>query len=93
MSTSVKLLMLYAISLAFLVWIGTIFFYQPYAWILTTVLTLASIKSISLLFRWNETSKKFVVFINAKYSKLWIVDIFVAAVGIGFLIMGFTLYK
>ncbi|MBU1142385.1 MAG: hypothetical protein KKH92_01935 [Firmicutes bacterium] len=93
MSVSVKLLMIYAFSLAIFVWIGTIFFYQPYAWILTAILSIASIKSLSLFFRWNETSRKFVSFINEKYNKLWIVDVIVAILGVSFLIMGFTIYK
>lgn len=93
MSIQVKLLMVYAFSLAIATWIGIIFFYEPLGWILVALLTIASVKSLSLFFNWRETSRRFVLFINTNEHKLWIVDIFVAILGVGFLLMGFLIYS
>jgi hypothetical protein len=90
---SVKILMIYALFLLVIVWVGTIFFYRTHGWILTSFISIASIKTLGLLFNWQKTSQKFVKFINTKYHQLWIVDLFVAMLGITFLVFGITLYR
>lgn len=89
---TVKLLMVYALVLLVAVWIGTIFFYVPKGWILTVFISLASIKSLSLVLSWKATSEKFVKFIDNAGNKLWLVDVFVAALGVGFLLLALLLY-
>ena len=92
MSLPVKVLMIYAFMLLITVWIGTIFFYEKHGWILTSFLTIASLKSVSLFFNWKKASTKFLMFINTNYHKLWAIDVFVGVLGLTFLALGLFLY-
>ncbi len=88
----VNLLLIYALALLISVWIATLTAYVPLGWILTAFITIASVKSLNMLFAWEKTSQKFVAFIDLAKNKLWLVDIFVAALGIGFLILSIWVY-
>jgi hypothetical protein len=88
----VNLLLIYALALLIGVWIATLTSYVPLGWILTAFITIASIKSLNMLFAWEKTSQKFVAFIDLAKNKLWLVDLFVAALGIGFLFLSIWVY-
>ncbi|MFO7636092.1 MAG: hypothetical protein R6W96_02140 [Clostridia bacterium] len=91
-SVAVNALLVYALVLLVLVWIGTLTDYVPLGWILTVFITLASLKSMNLLFNWKSSSEKFVAFIDRAGRKLWLVDLVVAIMGLVFLCMGIWLY-
>lgn len=91
-TVAVNILLLYALALLVFVWIGTIVNYVAYGWILTTFITIASLKSLSLLFGWQKASEKFVSFIDNSGKKLWLVDVVVGLLGILFLCLGLWLY-
>ncbi|SES14958.1 hypothetical protein [Salipaludibacillus aurantiacus] len=91
-STPVKGLLIYAVALFLLVWYATLTGYIAYGWILTVFITLASLKTVTLLFNWEHTSPKFVAFIDKSGKKLWFVDLFVAVIGFLFLWLGLMVY-
>lgn len=88
----VNILLVYALALLILVWIGTITSYILKGWILTAFITIASLKSLNLLFRWEKTAEKFVSFIDNAGNKLWLVDLVVGILGIFFLYLGIWVY-
>ena len=59
---------------------------------MTVLITLASAKTLGLLFSWPTASRAFVKFIDEAGARLWLVDVFVAAVGLGFFLLGYHLY-
>lgn len=73
----------YGIGMVIAVWYATIFHYVQYGWILTTLVTIASVKLVNILLNWKKTSAGFVAFIEKGGAALWFVDVFVLAVGIG----------
>ncbi len=89
---SVNILLLYALTLLILVWIGTITNYISNGWILATFITIASLKSLSLLFSWQKTAEQFVSFIDHAGKKLWYVDLVVGVLGALFLYLGLWVY-
>lgn len=89
---AVNILLIYALTLLIIVWIATITSYLPKGWILTTFITIASIKSLNLLFSWKKTAVKFVLFIDKAGKKLWFVDLVVGILGILFLYLGIWVY-
>jgi hypothetical protein len=89
---AVKLLLVYALALLILVWIGTITNYVTNGWILTIFITIASVKSLNLLFAWQKTAVKFVLFIDTAGKKLWFVDLAVGSLGILFMYLGIWVY-
>lgn len=91
-TASVNILLIYALALLILVWIGTITSYISNGWILTAFITIASLKSLNLLFSWQKTAEKFVSFIDKAGKKLWFVDLVVGVLGIFFLYLGLWLY-
>ena len=91
-SLPVNLLLFYALAMLAGVWIETITNYVEKGWILTAFITIASLKSLNMLFAWEKTSKTFVTFIDKAKSRLWLVDLFVAVLGIGFLILSIWVY-
>lgn len=88
----VNLLLLYALVLLIMVWTGFFIDYIPKGWIIIAFVTLASIKSLNILFNWQKTSDKFVSFIDKAGSKLWLVDLLVGALGMFFLYLGVWVY-
>jgi hypothetical protein len=50
------------------------------------------IKSVNILLNWQKTSSKFANFIEKFENKLWLVDVFVAVLGLVFLFLGIWLY-
>ena len=91
-SWTTVLLIIYGVGVLLLTWYGTIFDYVKYGWVITLLITLSSFKLIGLIFNWEKASAKFVNFIEDSSDKLWILDISLLVVSIGFLIMGLFLY-
>lgn len=84
---------LYGIGIVLTTWYATIFHYVKYGYILTIIVTLSSIKLFSILFDWENTSKKFVHFIDSGGWKLWVLDIFILIMGIVFFLLGLYVYS
>ena len=59
---------------------------------MTVLIPLASAKNPGLLFNWPTASRAFVKFADEGGARLWLVDVFVAAVGPGFFLLGYHLY-
>ncbi len=91
-TASVNALLIYAMALLILVWIETLTSYIANGWILTAFITIASLKSLNLLFSWQKTAEKFVSFIDNAGKKLWFVDLAVGILGILFLYLGLWIY-
>lgn len=91
-SFTVVMLIIYGVGVLALTWYATIFDYVKYGWILTAFITLASIKLVGIIFKWEETSRKFVEFIRGRGMKLKLLDIVVTTLGIGFLLAGLYVY-
>lgn len=91
-SPTVILLIIYAISILIFTWYATIFNYIKHGWILTTFISITSIKLLAIIFKWNETSAYFVKFISLSGKRLWILDIAVLLLGFVFLGMASYLY-
>ncbi|NSW51345.1 MAG: hypothetical protein HPY85_02435 [Anaerolineae bacterium] len=91
-TTAVNFLLIYALALLILVWIGTLISHITNGWILTAFITIASLKSINMLFSWQKTAAKFVSFIDNAGKKLWFVDLTVGILGIFFLYLGLWVY-
>ena len=89
---TVNLLLIYALGMLVLVWVATLTAYVPRGWILTAFITLASVKSLGLMLRWEETSRRFCELIDRAGPKLWFVDLLVALLGAGFLLLGLLVY-
>ena len=89
---AVNLLLVYAIGLLIMVWTGFFVNYVPKGWIIIAFVTLASLKSLNILFNWRKTSEKFVSFIDKAGNKLWLVDLVVGSLGIFFLYLGMWVY-
>lgn len=88
----VNLLLLYALVLLIMVWAGFFVNYVPKGWIIIAFVTLASLKSLNILFNWQKTSEKFVSFIDKAGSKLWLVDLVVGTLGMFFIYLGVWVY-
>ncbi|TYB31266.1 MAG: hypothetical protein FXF47_05055 [Candidatus Mcinerneyibacterium aminivorans] len=86
------LLIVYGVGVLILTWYGTIFDYVKYGWIVTILITFSSIKLAGLIFNWKKVSKKFVKFIENSKEKLWMLDVLLLIISIGFLLMGIYLY-
>ena len=74
------------------VWYATLFAYQPYGYILTIFIPLASVKTVGLIFNWSATSQAFVEFIDEAGPRLWLVDVLVAVLGLGLFLLSYFLY-
>ncbi len=92
-SWTVNALLFYAFLLLALSWVGLFFYYVKYGWLLTAILTLASVKSMGIFLNWEKTSGKFVRFIDQLgKKKLWLVDLVVLIIGLFFLWLGLFIY-
>lgn len=91
-SITVKVLVAYAVIILFLTWYATLFQYTQYGWIITTFITLMSIKTVGLLFNWKAASQKFVDFIKSSQKMLWVLDIVVIFLSLIFYGLGLFLY-
>lgn len=91
-SITLKVLVAYAVIILFLTWYATLFQYTQYGWIITTFITLMSIKTVGLLFNWKAASQKFVDFIKSSQKMLWVLDIVVIFLSLIFYGLGLFLY-
>jgi len=91
-SLAVNLLLIYALVLLLVVWYATLTQYVPLGWILTLIITSASVKSIGILLNWKLVSEKFAEFIVKAEGKLWMVDLFVGILGVLFLYLALVIY-
>ena len=91
-SFTVNLLLLYAFTILGLTWYATIFQYTEYGWILTVFITLMSIKTLGLTFKWEEASQKFVSFIKNSGKMLWLLDVVVIILSIFIFGLGYFVY-
>ena len=91
-SITVKVLVAYAVLVLILTWYATLFNYVQYGWIVTTFITLMSIKTVGLLFNWEAASQKFVNFIKSGEKMLWLLDIVVISLSLIFYGLGLFLY-
>ncbi len=82
----------YGLVMFLLIWYATIFHYVKFGWILTSIVTLSSVKLFSILFKRKKIAPKFVKLIDAGGWKLWAIDAFVLIMGILFLFMGTHIY-
>ncbi len=88
----VNLLLVYALLLLVGVWYATLTQYVPWGWILTVFITGASVKSLGILLNWEGVSKKFADFVMNAGRSLWLVDLLVGVLSLGFLYLGFYVY-
>lgn len=91
-SATVKILVAYAFIILILTWYGTIFEYVKYGWIITVFISLMSIKTLTLMFKWKEASEKFVKLIKNGGATLWILDIVVILLSLSFYALGYFIY-
>ncbi|HKL12330.1 MAG TPA: hypothetical protein VJ907_01860 [Halanaerobiales bacterium] len=91
-SFTVNLLLFYAFTILILTWYATLFQYTEYGWILTTFITLMSIKTVGLTFKWKKASQKFVSFIKNSGKKLWLLDVVVIILSLVFFGLGYFVY-
>lgn len=91
-SATVQVMVAYAFIILILTWYATIFDYVQYGWIITVFISLMSIKTFTLIFKWKEASEKFVKLIKSGGSTLWVLDIIVIVLSISFYALGYYLY-
>lgn len=91
-SATVKILVAYAFIILILTWYGTVFDYVKYGWIVTVFISLMSIKTFTLMFKWKEASEKFVKLIKNGGATLWILDIVVILLSLSFYALGYFIY-
>ena len=84
---------LYGLGIFLITWYATIFHYVKHGYILTTIVSLSSIKLLSLLFNWEDTSKKLVRFIDSGGWRLWVLDVFLLVLGVLFFLLGLYVYS
>lgn len=91
-SMAVNVLLVFALILLLYSWYGFIFDYVSYGWIMTTFITLASVKSLSILLNWKKTAEKFRSFIEKKGNYFHYLDISLLIMSGIFWAMGRFLY-
>jgi|AntRauTorcE11898_2_1112593.scaffolds.fasta_scaffold23077_2 hypothetical protein len=91
-SATVQVMVAYAFIILILTWYATLFDYVKYGWIITVFISLMSIKTLTLIFKWEEASKKFVKLIKSGGATLWTLDIIVIVLSIIFYSLGYFLY-
>jgi hypothetical protein len=83
----------YGVGIVVTTWYATIFHYVDYGWIVTLIVSIASVKLFAILFKWKISSSAFVRFIDQGGWRLWAVDIFVLLLGIIFLLLALFVYS
>lgn len=91
-SKAVNVLLIFALFLLLYSWYGVFFDYVRYGWIVTAFITLASVKSLSILFSWEKTATKFRLFIEKQGNHLHYLDVALLIMSLIFWAMGTFLY-
>lgn len=91
-SATLRLLLVYSMTLVLATWYATIFHYTTHGWILTVVMTLAGIKVLVILCCWKPVAAAFLSFLDTMGQTLGRVYLAAVLVGVLFLWLGLFVY-